>query len=66
MEFEMTVKKSSLAKGMKMNKKLKKKNKKQKQIADKRREMKGKREKERYIHWMESSKEYQGEIRKPS
>ena len=36
------------------------------QIAMKRREVKGKGKKERYIHRMESSKEYQGEIRKPS
>ena len=31
-----------------------------------RREVKGKEEKERYTHLMHSSKEYQGEIRKPS
>ena len=36
------------------------------QIGEKRREAKGKGKKERYIHRMESSKEYQGEIRKPS
>ena len=32
----------------------------------KRTEAKGKGEKERYTHWMQNSKEYQGEIRKPS
>ena len=36
------------------------------QIAEKRREVKGKREKERYTHLMQSSKEQQGEIRKRS
>ena len=36
------------------------------EIAMKRREVKGKREKERYTHLMQSSKEYQGEIRKIS
>ena len=36
------------------------------QIAEKRRETKGKGEKERYTHQMQSSREYQGEIRKPS
>ena len=36
------------------------------QIAEKRREAKGKGEKERYTHWMQSSKEQQGEIRKSS
>ena len=36
------------------------------QIAEKRREAKGKGEKERYTHWMQSLKEKQGEIRKPS
>ena len=36
------------------------------QIAMKRREAKGKGEKERYTIWMQSSKEEQGEIRKPS
>ena len=38
------------------------------QIAEKRREAKGKgkKKKERYTHLMQSSKEYQGEIRKPS
>ena len=36
------------------------------QIAEKRREAKGKGEKERYGHLNASSKEYQGEIRKPS
>ena len=35
-------------------------------IAMERREVKSKGEKERYSHWMQSSKEYQGEIRKPS
>ena len=35
------------------------------QIAEKRREAKGKGEKERYIHLNAESKEYQGEIRKP-
>ena len=34
--------------------------------AEKRREAKGKVEKERYIIWMQSSKKYQGEIRKSS
>ena len=36
------------------------------QIAEKRREVKGKGEKERYIHLNAELKEYQGEIRKPS
>ena len=36
------------------------------QIAEKRREAKGKGEKERYTHLMQSSKEQQGEIRKRS
>ena len=36
------------------------------EIAVKRREAKSKGEKERYTIWMQSSKEYQGEIRKPS
>ena len=36
------------------------------QIAEKRREAKGKGEKERYTIWMQSCKEEQGEIRKPS
>ena len=36
------------------------------QIAEKRREAKGKGEKERYTIWMLSSKELQGKIRKPS
>ena len=36
------------------------------QIAEKRREMKGKGEKTRHTHLKQSSKEYQGEIRKPS
>ena len=36
------------------------------QIAEKRRKAKDKGEKERYTHWMQSSKEQQGEIRKPS
>ena len=36
------------------------------QIAVKRREVKGKGEKERYSHWMQSSKDEQGEIRKLS
>ena len=36
------------------------------QIAEKRREAKGKGEKERYIHLNAESKEQQGEIRKPS
>ena len=36
------------------------------QIAEKRREAKGKGEKERYTIWMLSSKEQQGKIRKPS
>jgi len=36
------------------------------QIAEKGREAKGKGEKERYGHLNASSKEYQGEIRKPS
>ena len=36
------------------------------QIAADRREAKGKGEKERYIHWMQSSKEWQGEMRKHS
>jgi len=36
------------------------------QIAVNRREVKGKGEKERYTHWMQSSKELQGEIRKSS
>ena len=36
------------------------------QIAEERREVKGKREKERYTHLMQSSKEQQGEIRKRS
>ena len=35
-------------------------------IADKRREMKGKKERERYIHLNADFKEEQGEIRKPS
>ena len=35
-------------------------------IAEKRREAKGKGEKERYTIWMQSCKEEQGEIRKPS
>ena len=35
------------------------------QIAEERREVKGKGEKERHTHLMQSSKEYQGEIRKP-
>ena len=35
------------------------------QIAEKRRDVKGKGEKERYIH-LQSSKEERGEIRKPS
>ena len=35
------------------------------QIAEKRREAKGKGEKERYIHLNAESKEQQGEIRKP-
>ena len=35
-------------------------------IAEKRREVKGKGEKERYIHLMQSSKEQHREIRKPS
>ena len=36
------------------------------QIAEKRREVKGKGEKERYAHQMQNSKEKKGEIRKPS
>ena len=37
------------------------------QIAENRREEKGKQEKERYTQlWMQSFKEYQGKIRKPS
>ena len=36
------------------------------EIAEKRRETKGKGEKERYTNWMQSSKEQQGEIKKPS
>ena len=36
------------------------------QISVKRREVKSKGKKERYTHLMQSSKEYQGEIRKPS
>ena len=36
------------------------------QIAEKRREVKGKGEKERDTIWMQSYKEYQGEVRKPS
>ena len=36
------------------------------QIAEKRGEAKGKGEKERYTHWMQSSKEQQEEIRKTS
>ena len=36
------------------------------QIAEKRREAKGKGEKERYIHLNAAPKEQQGEIRKPS
>ena len=36
------------------------------QVAMKRRETKGKGEKERYTHLKQSSKEYQGEIRKTS
>ena len=36
------------------------------QISVKRRKAKSKGEKERYTHLMQSSKEYQGEIRKPS
>ena len=36
------------------------------QISVKRREAKSKGEKERYTHLMQSSKEYQGEIRQPS
>ena len=36
------------------------------QVAEERREVKGKGEKERYTHWMQSSKELQGEIRKSS
>ena len=36
------------------------------QIAEKRREVKGKGEKERYIHLNAELKEYQGEIRYPS
>ena len=36
------------------------------QIAEKRQEVKGKREKERYTIWKQSSKEEQEEIRKPS
>ena len=36
------------------------------QIAEKRREAKGKGEKERYIHLKQNSKEQQGEIKKPS
>ena len=36
------------------------------QIAEKRREVKGKGEKERYAHQIQNSKEEQGEIRKPS
>ena len=36
------------------------------QIAEKTREVKGKREREIYTSKMQSSKEYQGEIRKPS
>ena len=35
------------------------------QIAEKKREAKGKGEKGRYIHQMKSSKEQQGEIKKP-
>ena len=36
------------------------------QIAEKRREVKSKGKKKRYTDWMQSSKEQQGEIRKPS
>ena len=36
------------------------------QIAEKRREVKGKEEKERYTHLKAKFKEYQGEIRKPT
>ena len=36
------------------------------QIAEKRRNAKGKGEKERHTHLNQSSKEYQGEVRKPS
>ena len=35
-------------------------------ISEKRREVKGKGEKERYTIWMQSSNKQQGEIRKPS
>ena len=36
------------------------------QLAENRRDVKGKGEKQRYIHWLQSFKEQQGEIRKPS
>ena len=36
------------------------------QIAEKKREAKGKGEKERYTHLMQNYKEQQGELRKPS